>query len=70
MEMGGLDPVWTGYSGWYSIGFFGSCCVGLKGGVVVQNGPEFWCRLLVISFVAGFVLGYGVAVYVAITLFR
>ena len=70
MEMGGLDPVWTGCSGWHSVRVFGSCCDGLKGGVVVQNKPEFWYRLLVISFVAGFVLGYGVAVYVAITLFR
>lgn len=36
----------------------------------MQNRSEFWYRLLVVSFVAGFVLGYGVAVYVAITLFR
>ena len=36
----------------------------------MQNKPEFWCRLLVISFVVGFVLGYAVAAYIAITLFR
>lgn len=68
MEMEGLNSVWTGCSGWRSVGFFGSCCVGLKGGVVVQNGSEFWYRLLAISFVAGFVLGYGVAAYIAVTL--
>ena len=70
MEMGGLDPVWTGCGGWHSVGGFGACRVKLKGGIVVQNGSEFRCRLLVISFAVGFVLGYGVAVYVAITLFR
>lgn len=42
----------------------------VKGGVVVQNRLEFWCRLLAISFTVGFVLGYGVTAYVAITLFR
>lgn len=70
MEMERPHPVWTGYSGWYSVGFFGSCCVGLKRGVVVQNGSGFWYRLLAISFAVGYVLGYGVAMYVAVTLGR
>lgn len=30
MEMERPHPVWTGYSGWPSVGFFGSCCIGLK----------------------------------------
>lgn len=36
----------------------------------MQNGSEFWCRLLVIGFVVGFVLGYSVAVYMVVTLGR
>lgn len=34
----------------------------------MQNGSEFWYRLLVIGFAVGFVLGYSVAVYIAVTL--
>lgn len=34
----------------------------------MQNEPEFWCRLLAISFVVGYVFGYGVAVHVAVML--
>lgn len=68
MEMGGLDPVWTGCSGRHSVGFYGNYCAGMIGGVIVQNRSEFWCHLLVASFAVGFVLGYGVAAYITITL--
>lgn len=43
MEMGGLDPVRTGCSGWRGIGFFGSCCVGLKGDVLVLFVNDQFC---------------------------
>ena len=36
----------------------------------MRNRPGFWYRLLVISFVVGFVLGYGVAAYIAAMLER
>lgn len=42
----------------------------MKEGIVVQNESEFWYRLLAISFAVGFVLGYSVAVYIAVTLGR
>lgn len=70
MEMGGLDPVWTGHHCGHCNWHDDTHCAGLTGGVVVQNKPEFWYRLLVISFLVGFVLGYGVAVYVAVMLER
>lgn len=36
----------------------------------MQNKSEFWYRLIAISFAVGYVLGYGVAMYVAVTLGR
>ena len=70
MEMERPNTVWTRCGGRNCVGDFGACRVKLKGGVVVQNKPEFWYHLLATSFVVGFVLGYGVTTYVAITLGR
>ena len=49
MEMGGLDPVWTGYHCGYCNWYDGTHCTRVKGDVVVQNKPEFWCHLLAVS---------------------
>lgn len=43
MEMEGSHFVWTEYGGWRGIGFFGSCCVGLKRG---RRSAE-WIGILV-----------------------
>lgn len=68
MEMERPNTVWArdhcGYSNWYDDTY----CARLIGGVAVQNKPEFWCHLLATSFVVGFILGYAVAAYVAVTL--
>jgi hypothetical protein len=70
VEMERSNPVWTGRYSWFSAGHDDTACVGLKGGVVVQDKSEFWCHLLAISFIVGFILGYGVAAYVAVMLGR